>query len=311
MVDPGVGGGRLSIALRSGDGRLFVGPDNGLLVPAAEKLGGIEAAHEITNQAYLLDHVSATFHGRDVFSPAAAHLVGGVALEDLGPRIEPASLVRLEVPEAGRDAPADPRLVPLRRPLREHAAEPDAQGSRGARARARHPRRARDRVGALLRGHRADVRGCARRRDHRLRGRLREHRDRDQRRQRGGHVLLARSPVSKSGSGWPTDARTARPEVRAVHDEPGRAPAAALAALPVADAARSSTGSRPRGTSGGRPRRSHRSRRLSMRSTRARSVRSISAPARVELRFCSRSAIRRPRSSASTWRRTCSPRPGS
>jgi len=99
VVDPGVGGGRLSVALRSGDGRLFVGPDNGLLVPAAEKVGGIQAAHEITNPAYLLDHVSATFHGRDIFSPAAAHLVGGVALEDLGPRIEPASLVRLDVPK--------------------------------------------------------------------------------------------------------------------------------------------------------------------------------------------------------------------
>src|SRR5262249_20376942 len=82
----------------SGDGRLFVGPDNGLLIPAAEKLGGVEAAHEITNGKYVLDHVSATFHGRDVFSPVAAHLADGVALDDLGPRIEPESLVRLEVP---------------------------------------------------------------------------------------------------------------------------------------------------------------------------------------------------------------------
>ena len=98
VVDPGVGSGRRSIALRSGD-RLFVGPDNGLLVPAAEKLGGIEAAHEITNRAYVLEHVSATFHGRDVFSPVAAHLVDGVALEDVGPAIEPESLVRLEVPK--------------------------------------------------------------------------------------------------------------------------------------------------------------------------------------------------------------------
>jgi len=82
VVDPGVGSGRRSLALRSGDGRLFVGPDNGLLVPAAEKLGGIEAAHEITNPAYLLDRVSATFHGRDIFSPAALRLLyrysGGV-----------------------------------------------------------------------------------------------------------------------------------------------------------------------------------------------------------------------------------------
>jgi S-adenosylmethionine hydrolase len=100
VVDPGVGSRRRSLALRSGDGRFFVGPDNGLLVPAAEKLGGIEAAHEITNEKYVLDHVSATFHGRDVFSPVAAHLVDGVAVDDLGPRIEPESLVRLEVPKA-------------------------------------------------------------------------------------------------------------------------------------------------------------------------------------------------------------------
>ncbi len=99
VVDPGVGGGRGALALRSGDGRLFVGPDNGLLVPAAEKLGGIEAAHEITNEKYLLEHVSATFHGRDVFSPVAAHLVDGAALEDLGPKLEAESLVRLEVPK--------------------------------------------------------------------------------------------------------------------------------------------------------------------------------------------------------------------
>ena len=100
VVDPGVGSRRRSLALRSGDGRFFVGPDNGLLVPAAEKLGGIEAAHEITNEKYVLDQVSATFHGRDVFSPVAAHLVDGVAVDDLGPRIEPESLVRLEVPKA-------------------------------------------------------------------------------------------------------------------------------------------------------------------------------------------------------------------
>jgi S-adenosylmethionine hydrolase len=99
VVDPGVGSGRRSLALRSGDGRLFVGPDNGLLVPAAQKLGGIEAVHEITNENYVLEHVSATFHGRDVFSPVAAHLTDGVALEDLGPQIEPGSLVRLEVPK--------------------------------------------------------------------------------------------------------------------------------------------------------------------------------------------------------------------
>jgi hypothetical protein len=91
IVDPGVGSGRRALALESGDGRRFVGPDNGLLLPAAERLGGIAAAHELTNPEYALRPVSATFHGRDVFSPAAAHL-------ELGPPIDPEGLVRLDVP---------------------------------------------------------------------------------------------------------------------------------------------------------------------------------------------------------------------
>jgi len=99
VVDPGVGGDRRAIALRSGDGRLYVGPDNGLLVPAAEKLGGIEAAHEITNLEYALQPISATFHGRDIFSPAAAHLAQGLAIEKLGEAVEVASLARIEVPK--------------------------------------------------------------------------------------------------------------------------------------------------------------------------------------------------------------------
>jgi S-adenosylmethionine hydrolase len=99
VVDPGVGSQRRSVALRSGDGRLYVGPDNGLLVPAAEKLGGIEAAHEITNRDYALEPISATFHGRDIFSPAAAHLAQGLALEELGPAVEPDSLARIQIPE--------------------------------------------------------------------------------------------------------------------------------------------------------------------------------------------------------------------
>jgi S-adenosylmethionine hydrolase len=99
VVDPGVGSERRALALRSGDGRLFVGPDNGLLIPAAQKLGGVDAAHEVTNRDYALERVSATFHGRDIFSPAAAHLASGVAIEDLGPAIEPRSLKQLDVPK--------------------------------------------------------------------------------------------------------------------------------------------------------------------------------------------------------------------
>ena len=99
VVDPGVGGARKALALRSGDGRLFVGPDNGLLVPAAERFGGVEAATELLNDAYMLKPVAATFHGRDIFAPAAAHLAVGVPLDEFGPSLPPQDLVRLELPE--------------------------------------------------------------------------------------------------------------------------------------------------------------------------------------------------------------------
>jgi S-adenosylmethionine hydrolase len=85
--------------LQSGDGRLFVGPDNGLLVPAAERLGGITVAHELTNADYALDSVSRTFHGRDLFAPAAAHLASGVELQLLGPPLAIDALARLDLPE--------------------------------------------------------------------------------------------------------------------------------------------------------------------------------------------------------------------
>ena len=96
VVDPGVGTGRRAIALRTGRGDHRVGPDNGLLLPAAERLGGIMAAHLLENPAYRLGDVSRTFHARDVFAPAAAYLAGGVALDAFGPALEPASLVRLQ-----------------------------------------------------------------------------------------------------------------------------------------------------------------------------------------------------------------------
>jgi S-adenosyl-L-methionine hydrolase (adenosine-forming) len=99
VVDPGVGGPRRALALRDGEGRSYVGPDNGLLLPAAER-AGITDAHEIVNAEYALSPVSRTFHGRDIFAPAAAHLARGVALEELGPPIDPGALVRLELPRA-------------------------------------------------------------------------------------------------------------------------------------------------------------------------------------------------------------------
>jgi S-adenosylmethionine hydrolase len=99
VVDPGVGSQRRPLALRTGDERLLVGPDNGLLIPAAEGTGGIDAAHELANPQYALETVSRTFHGRDLFSPAAAHLARGVPLDELGPPIDPQALVRLDVPK--------------------------------------------------------------------------------------------------------------------------------------------------------------------------------------------------------------------
>jgi hypothetical protein len=98
VVDPGVGGERKPLALRGGDGRLYVGPDNGLLLVAAERLGGVEAAVELAAPEYRLESVARTFHGRDVFAPAAAHLASGVELEALGPALAPGTLVRLELP---------------------------------------------------------------------------------------------------------------------------------------------------------------------------------------------------------------------
>jgi S-adenosyl-L-methionine hydrolase (adenosine-forming) len=99
VVDPGVGGARRALALRDGDGRVHVGPDNGLLIPAAEKMGGIEEAHELTNPQYALESVSRTFHGRDLFAPAAAHLALGVGLAELGPPVDPEALARLDLPQ--------------------------------------------------------------------------------------------------------------------------------------------------------------------------------------------------------------------
>jgi S-adenosyl-L-methionine hydrolase (adenosine-forming) len=98
IVDPGVGSDRKPVALRGGDGRLYVGPDNGLLLEAAGRLGGVEEAVELAERAYRLEPVASTFHGRDVFAPAAAHLAAGVGLTALGPPLAPESLVRLDVP---------------------------------------------------------------------------------------------------------------------------------------------------------------------------------------------------------------------
>jgi S-adenosyl-L-methionine hydrolase (adenosine-forming) len=98
VVDPGVGGPRRPLVLRDAEERLYVGPDNGLLLPAASR-AGVASAHELANPKYALDSISRTFHGRDLFSPAAAHLARGVDPEQLGPPVDPESLVALDLPE--------------------------------------------------------------------------------------------------------------------------------------------------------------------------------------------------------------------
>jgi S-adenosyl-L-methionine hydrolase (adenosine-forming) len=104
VVDPGVGSARRPLALRDQEGHVFVGPDNGLLIPAAEAGGGVVAVHELVNPEYALQPVSRTFHGRDLFAPAAAHIATGVSLEQLGPPLDPEVLVRLGLPEPEVDA---------------------------------------------------------------------------------------------------------------------------------------------------------------------------------------------------------------
>jgi S-adenosylmethionine hydrolase len=84
VVDPGVGSPRRSVAIQSRRRDLFVGPDNGLLIPAAERLGGVERAVELTRREYWREAPSTTFHGRDVFGPVAGHLANGVDLQQLG-----------------------------------------------------------------------------------------------------------------------------------------------------------------------------------------------------------------------------------
>ncbi len=100
VVDPGVGSARRAVAVRSGDRRTFVGPDNGLLWPALEAAGYAREAVEISRSQVRLEPVSATFHGRDIFSPVAAHLARGHALAELGEPLDPVTLTRLELPAA-------------------------------------------------------------------------------------------------------------------------------------------------------------------------------------------------------------------
>lgn len=102
VVDPGVGGERRAIALESPDGRLLVGPDNGLLMPAAAHGGGVVQAVDVSRSPCRLQPISATFHGRDIFAPVAAALANRTPLAETGDPIDPGSLVALELPSASQ-----------------------------------------------------------------------------------------------------------------------------------------------------------------------------------------------------------------
>jgi len=98
VVDPGVGTARRAIAVAAGDS-VFVGPDNGLLSWAVAEFGAT-AAVSLTNRALWRDTVTATFHGRDIFMPVAAHLATGTPLAQAGDALDVASLVMLPRPES-------------------------------------------------------------------------------------------------------------------------------------------------------------------------------------------------------------------
>jgi S-adenosylmethionine hydrolase len=95
IVDPGVGSERRAVAVRTaGEGQLLVGPDNGLLPPAIDVLGGAAEAVDISASPFQLEPASATFHGRDLFAPVAARLATGAELGEAGTAFDPAELVR-------------------------------------------------------------------------------------------------------------------------------------------------------------------------------------------------------------------------
>ena len=107
VVDPEVGARRRAIALRTAEeDRLLVGPDNGLLIPAAERFGGVLEVVEISASPWRLEPVSATFHGRDLFAPVAARLAAGEPLGEAGAPLEPSELVVLDLPTPALEAGA-------------------------------------------------------------------------------------------------------------------------------------------------------------------------------------------------------------
>jgi S-adenosylmethionine hydrolase len=106
VVDPDVGAQRRAVALGLADGRVLVGPDNGLLSLAAGSSEGIVEAVDIGRSRFRLAPISATFHGRDIFAPVAARIAAGASLADAGAPLDPAELVVLTMPRPDRDGDA-------------------------------------------------------------------------------------------------------------------------------------------------------------------------------------------------------------
>jgi S-adenosyl-L-methionine hydrolase (adenosine-forming) len=99
VVDPQVGTERRAVAVRTADRRVLVGPDNGVLSLAWERCGGAVEAIDVSRSPHRLEPVSATFHGRDVFAPVAAHLAAGAELREAGEPLALEALATVELPE--------------------------------------------------------------------------------------------------------------------------------------------------------------------------------------------------------------------
>ncbi|MFH1591238.1 MAG: SAM-dependent chlorinase/fluorinase [archaeon] len=100
VVDPGVGTKRQAIIIETGRGDFLVGPDNGVLIPATGFLGGIKTIVSAENEKYMKTPMSDVFHGRDIFTPAAAWLSTGVPIKDFGPELKVTDLVPAPYGEA-------------------------------------------------------------------------------------------------------------------------------------------------------------------------------------------------------------------
>src|SRR3954468_3280869 len=103
MVDPQHAKAARGVVVRTTDESVLIGPDNGLLSYAWESRGGVESVVEIANRELWLEHLHATFRGRDVFAPVAGHIAQGRPLTDVGPELDPGELMRLELRAATVD----------------------------------------------------------------------------------------------------------------------------------------------------------------------------------------------------------------